>query len=415
MIKPNYMDKLLDGVDIEWKSIEEIIVDKFWIMPATPKFNEDEEIPYITSKNIRGGNINFDKVKFISRSDYLELSRNRPILVGDILISMIGTIGEVARVKDTDLDFYGQNMYLIRLDNNLINSDFFLHFFDSPKMKSHFNSVKNNSGQGYLKAKDIENLQIPIPPLEVQEEIVRILDTFTEVTAVLTAELTAERTARKKQYTYYRDKLLTFDEGKIVWKTLGEIGKFVRGNGLQKNDFAESGIGCIHYGQIYTYYGNFAYQTKSFVSPTLATKLKKAQKGDLIIATTSENIEDVCKPLVWLGEDEVCVSGETYVFKHDQSPKYVAYYLQTPMFFDYKKQNRTGTKVIRVHGDKLEKFKIPLPSLTEQERIVSILDKFDAVTSSITEGLSREIELRKKQYEYYRSMLLSFPKSEVEA
>jgi len=143
--------------------------------------------------------------------------------------------------------------------------------------------------------------------------------------------------------------------------------------------------------------------------------LRKAQKGDLIIATTSENIEDVCKPLVWLGEDEVCVSGETYVFKHNQNPKYLAYYLQTPMFFDYKKQNRTGTKVIRVHGDKLGKFEIPLPSLSEQELIVSILDKFNTLTNSITQELTREIELRKKQYEYYRNMLLSFPKEEVEA
>ena len=117
MINSDFMDTLLDGVEVEWKTVEEIIVDKFWIMPATPKFNEDEEIPYITSKNIRGGHINFEKVKFISRSDYLKISRNRPILAGDFLISMIGTIGEVARVKDTDLDFYGQNMYLIRLDN----------------------------------------------------------------------------------------------------------------------------------------------------------------------------------------------------------------------------------------------------------------------------------------------------------
>ena len=145
----------------------------------------------------------------------------------------------------------------------------------------------------------------------------------------------------------------------------------------------------------------------------MANKLRKAKKGDLIIATTSENIEDVCKPLVWLGEDEVCVSGETYIFKHNQNPKYLAYYLQTPMFFDYKKKNRTGTKVIRVHGDKLKKFEIPLPSISEQNRIVSILDKFDAMTSSISEGLPREIELRQKQYEYYRNMLLSFPKEGV--
>ncbi len=81
MIQSNFMEKLLDGVEVEWKTIEEIIIDKFWIMPATPKFNEDAEIPYITSKNIKGGHISFEKVKFISRPDYIELSRNTPLLI----------------------------------------------------------------------------------------------------------------------------------------------------------------------------------------------------------------------------------------------------------------------------------------------------------------------------------------------
>ena len=189
---------------------------------------------------------------------------------------------------------------------------------------------------------------------------------------------------------------------------MGEIGKFVRGNGLQKKDFTERGVGCIHYGQIYTYYGTFTDKTKSFVSEESALKFRKAQKGDLIIATTSENVEDVCKTVVWLGEDEICISGETYIFKHNQNPKYLAYYLQTPMFFDYKKQNVTGTKVIRLHGDKLEKFQIPIPPLAEQERIVGILDKFDKLVNDISEGLPAEIKARKKQYEYYRGKLLDF-------
>lgn len=197
----------------------------------------------------------------------------------------------------------------------------------------------------------------------------------------------------------------------VEWKPLGEVGVFVRGNGLQKSDFVESGVGCIHYGQIYTFYGNFAYQTKSFVSPVLATKLRKAQKGDLIIATTSENIEDVCKALVWLGEDEVCVSGETYIFKHNQNPKYLAYYLQTPIFFDFNKRNQTGTKVIRVHGDKLAEFTIPIPcpdkpekSLEIQAEIVRILDAFTELTAELT----AELTVRKKQYNHYRDQLLSF-------
>ncbi|MFC4990893.1 restriction endonuclease subunit S [Rubritalea tangerina] len=98
----HYRDQLLtfEVGDVEWKHLEDLLVDKFWIMPATPKFNEDEVIPYITSKNVGGGNIHFDKIKFISRDDYRRLSKNRPILAGDFLISMIGTIGEVARVKN---------------------------------------------------------------------------------------------------------------------------------------------------------------------------------------------------------------------------------------------------------------------------------------------------------------------------
>jgi type I restriction enzyme, S subunit len=145
----------------------------------------------------------------------------------------------------------------------------------------------------------------------------------------------------------------------------------------------------------------------------LATKLRKAQKSDLIIATTSENIEDVCKTLVWLGEEEVCVSGETYIFKHNQNPKYLAYYLKTPHFFDFKKRNRTGTKVIRVHGDRLAAFQIPIPcpdnpekSLAIQAEIVRILDTFTELTAELTD--------RKKQYEYYRDLLLTFPKAKEE-
>ena len=115
------------------------------------------------------------------------------------------------------------------------------------------------------------SLPIPLPPLPVQEEIVCILDKFTELIALLKEELQA----RKEQYEYYRNKLLTFGEN-VERRALGEIGTFIRGNGLQKKDFTESGIPCIHYGQIYTYYGTYAYKTKSFVSEYTANKCRKA-------------------------------------------------------------------------------------------------------------------------------------------
>ncbi|MFH1847177.1 MAG: restriction endonuclease subunit S [Candidatus Omnitrophota bacterium] len=402
--KMNKIEKLIDKLcpdGVEFKEINAITKDKFWIMPATPKFNASEKIPYITSKNIRGGHIDFTKVKYISRSDYLNLSRNRPILEGDILISMIGTIGEVARVKKTDLDFYGQNMYLIRLDEKLLNSGYFLHYFDSKGMKEHFNTVKNKSSQGYLKARDIETLKIPIPPLAIQKEIVKILDNFTK----LEAELEAELEARKKQYEYYRDELLSIKN--VEYKTLGEIGILIRGNGLQKKDFRETGVGCIHYGQIYTYYGTFASKTKSFVSQESARKFKKAQKGDVLVSGVSENVEDICKPLGWLG-DEICISGDMFSFRHNQNTKFITYILQTTNFQRYKKRFAQGTKVIRVKKDKILDFKIPIPPIAEQKRIVAILDKFDALVNDISTGLPAELEARRKQYEYYREKLLTF-------
>ena len=213
-----YRDQLLsfEEGEVEWKTLGEVAVDKFWIMPATPKFDDNAEVPYITSKNIHGGHIDFKKVKFISRQDYLNLSRNRPILAGDFLISMIGTIGEVARVKDSDLDFYGQNMYLIRLNHDLIHSGYFLHFFDSPKMKGHFNAVKNNSGQGYLRANNIDDICVPLPPLEEQARIVAILDKLDALTNSITEGLPREIELRQKQYEYYRDLLLSFPKTEKV-------------------------------------------------------------------------------------------------------------------------------------------------------------------------------------------------------
>jgi type I restriction enzyme, S subunit len=241
----------------------------------------------------------------------------------------------------------------------------------------------------------VEGIKIPIPPLAIQQEIVKILDTFTTLEA------------RKKQYEYYRDELLDIRD--VEFKKLGEVGSLIRGNGLQKKDFIEDGIGCIHYGQIYTYYGTYADKTKTFVSPELAKKLKKAQMGDVLISGVSENIEDVCKPLGWLG-DEICISGDMFAFRHNQNTKFITYLLQTTNFKRYKERFAHGAKVIRVKQDKILDYKIPIPPLAEQERIVAILDKFDALVNDISVGLPAELNARRKQYEYYRDKLLTFKK-----
>ena len=263
----------------------------------------------------------------------------------------------------------------------------------------------------------IMDYKFSVPPLEVQSEIVRILDNFTE--------LTAELTARKKQYEHYRNKLFSFNVlncatvgnslNNIVVMPLGEVGIFTRGSGLQKKDFTQTGVGCIHYGQIYTHYGTYANRTKTFVSQEFAKKARKAKHGDLIIATTSENDEDVCKAVAWLGDEDIAISSDACFYTHSLEPKYVAYYFQTEQFQKQKRGFITGTKVRRVNTSDLAKIKIPVPSIEEQRRIVSILDKFDMLTTSISEGLPKEIELRRKQYEYYRNQLLSFPDNKATA
>src|SRR5690606_38101242 len=186
------------------------------------------------------------------------------------------------------------------------------------------------------------------------------------------------------------------------------VGEFIRGSGLQKKDFTETGVGCIHYGQLYTHYKTFAFETKTFVSEEFAKKARKASTGDLIIATTSENDDDVCKAVAWLGNEDIAVSSDACFYRHKFNPKYVAYYFQTEQFQKQKRKYITGTKVRRVNANDLAKILIPNPAPDLQERIAGLLDQFDEETKNIVAALEKEIELRNKQYEYYRNELLGF-------
>ena len=290
--------------------------------------------------------------------------------------------------------------------------DFLYHLLRSYNIQKYWKQKASSGTVSNLNADIVRKTEIPLPPLEVQTEIVRILDKFTS----LEAELETELDCRKRQYEYYRDKLLSFDNvggQEVEWKKMSEVGTFIRGNGLQKKDFTEEGVGCIHYGQLYTHYGTSATETITYCSSELAKKLRKAAKGDIVIATTSENVEDVCKAVAWLGEEEIAVSGDAFIYKHTQNPKYMAYLFQTASFFNYKKKKATGTKVIRLTGDAMGNYLAPIPSLEEQQRIVSILDRFESLTTSLQSGLPAEISARRQQYEYYRDKLLTFKRKGV--
>ena len=191
----------------------------------------------------------------------------------------------------------------------------------------------------------------------------------------------------------------------VEYKKLGDIATITRGGSLQKKDFIAAGIPCIHYGQIYTRFGLFTDHALTFISEDVAERQKKAVTNDIIMAVTSENIEDVCKCVVWLGEEDVAVSGHTAIIHHNQNAKYLAYYFHSSMFFSQKQKLAHGTKVIEVTPDTLKGVSIPVPPLPVQLEIVRILDHFTELTAELQKQLEAELAARKKQFEFYAKNL----------
>ena len=159
---------------------------------------------------------------------------------------------------------------------------------------------------------------------------------------------------------------------------------------------------------MYTHFGIYADKTLTYVSDEVFNKSKTAEPNDIVMAVTSENVEDVCKCTAWLGKESIAVSGHTAIIKHHQNAKYLSYIFNSTSFFEQKRKLAHGTKVIEVTPNALNNVVIPLPSLEEQERIASTLDRFDTLCTDLSSGLPAEIEARQKQYEFYRDKLLTF-------
>lgn len=317
------------------------------------------------------------------------------------IIGHIGAVGQVQRCKVKCFVTYNGTI-AEPINRDLVDSQYMYYILTMLDLPSY-----KKGSQPFLSVSDFSKIKVPVPPLKVQREIVRILDNFTELTAELQMELQAELQARAKQYEYYRDELYSFDDS-VRRVKLSEIATIIRGGNFQKKDFKENGFPCIHYGQMYTHFGISADKTLTFISDEVAAKSKIAEKNDIVMAVTSENIEDVCKCTAWIGDCDIAVSGHTAIIKHNQNAKYLSYYFHTTDFFMQKKKLAHGTKVIEVTPSALNDILIPLPSIDEQERIVTLLDKFDGLVHDVSEGLPAEIEARRKQYEYYRNKLLTF-------
>ena len=310
--------------------------------------------------------------------------------------------------------------------NVLIRFLYYALFKEAP------NHVNAGMGNPKLMSNVMSKIKIPVPPLEVQREIVHILDSYTVFNDELQEQLEKELVSRQKQYEYYRESLIiennvtSVDNEKsfpvsnifgnpIEYKTLAEIGTLKRGKRFVHSDATDNGVPCIHYGELYTYYGVSTDTTKSHIREELRNKMRYAQKNDVVIVGAGENNIDIGIGVAYLGEEEVAVHDACYIFKHNQNPKYISYCLRTFNYHDQIKKYVSRGKICSISAESLYKAKIPVPPLAEQQRIVDILDRFDALCNDITSGLPAEIEARRKQYEYYRDKLLTFKELKKEA
>ena len=278
------------------------------------------------------------------------------------------------------------------------------------RMESVFQRIGSTMQMPQISIPDTDNYKIPIPPVAVQEEVVRVLDKFT----ALEAELEAELDCRKRQYEYYRDALLTFDLSPsdglchsplfsapfaVEWHPLGEVAEYSQSRIENSELSEESFIGVDNL------LPDRKGKTVSNYVPTKGLSTRY-QVGDVLIG----NIRPYLKK-IYLADNNGGASGDVLVVHVTSdiiSPKYLYQVLANDSFFSYNMRHAKGAKMPRGSKDKIMSYPIPIPPLEVQERIVEILDKFDTLVNSISEGLPREIELRRKQYEYYRDALLSF-------
>ena len=357
----------------------------------------------IRTTNIQNGKISETGMVFIDLKDYkVDLSKYT-VEKDTIVIGMSGTI-KIAMNRNDKKYLLNQRVGKFLPFSSIINNNYLFHILQNSI--SDFYKLVSGSSVKNLSSREIENYLIPVPPMEIQENIANFLDKFIKIDT----ELEAELESRKKQYKFWLNKIFCHIDKKYTKVKFSDISSIQRGGNFQKTNMINQGYPCIHYGQIYTKYSLFTNNTYSYLNKTIYDKQKKAKKNDVIMAITSENMEDVCKTVVWLGNSDVAVSGHTAIISSKQNGKYLAYYFQSIIFQNIKYKYARGVKVVEFQPNKLMDIEIALPPIEIQDQVVNILDKFDKLVNDISEGIPAELELRKKQYEYYRNKLLNFDK-----
>ena len=396
------MNKLQDLIDtlcpdgVEYEKFNNICT---YIRGVT--YNKSKEVneDFNAYKVLRANNICintssiiYNEIKFISNT--LKVKEEQFLKKNDILICAgSGSkehIGKVAFISE-DINFiFGGFMGVIRINSNLLLPKYLFYLLGSNIFKKYLKYSLNSSTINNLNSQIMNNFKIPLPPIEIQSEIVLILDNFTE--------LTAELTARKKQYEYYREKLLTFGD-EVERVELGKCIDLVMGVSPKKETFSNNKYNGIEFHQGKSFFGNIYINNSNIYT---SKPLKFASKNSILMSVRAPvgdtNLTD---REIAIGRGLCSISGKSNV-----KNKYLYYFLKT--YIVEIKRKSTSSTFEGIKTDEIKKIKIPLPPLEEQQKIVDILDRFDVLCNDITKGLPAEIEARQKQYKYYRDKLLTF-------
>ncbi len=294
-------------------------------------------------------------------------------------------------------------------DKQKFDLDFLKHLFRSDFFRKQIPSATDGVTRFNVSKKKFANLVIPIPPLKIQKEIANTLDKF----SLLEEELEEELEERRKQYGYYRNELLTFDNLKnkvnVSYKKLGDVCKLVRGEGLSKADKGTGNIPIILYGELYTTYGSYITEVYSKASAEVIKNSPMIRKGDLLLPISSTTKEaQIGKVSAYCCDYDAYLGGDALLLQHNQYPNYLVHLLNSSWFEQMKMKCTRGTTINHLNPKQLAEIEIPVPPIEIQKRIADILDNFEKICMSLNIGLPAEIEARQKQYEYYRDMLLQF-------
>ena len=368
----------------------------------TPKL-EGTGIPFISAEAISNNKIDFNKKRgYISIEYDKQCCKKYKPQINDIYLVKSGsTVGKVAIVNFNDRFNIWSPLAALRCNTELLNPKFLFYYLQIDKFQKEIRIKSGTGSQPNLSMRVLEKFQIPLPPLPIQTEIVRILDKFVEQQEQIERLIEL----RKKQYEYYREEMLKPKEGE-EWETvtIGELGTITRGRRFVRDDVRDSGMPCIHYGDMYTYYGITAKNTKTFLDRDFPKKMQYAKKGDVVVVGAGENDLDIGVGTVWDGEEPAAVHDACYILEHKQNPKYIAYFLRTNNYHQQLRKYVSDGKICSISSKGLGSCFIPIPSLTKQQEIVDFLDKFEQNLLDLKSAL----EQSKARYEYYRDQLLKF-------